>query len=291
MAIFGAAGFIGKYLLKSFIKLNPETLGVSRKPIGDSLSFDLAKPDITPLKLIQRGVTHAIIASAVTGIGTCERDPEQTHNINVKGTIELSRQLSQEGIKVITFSSDYVFDGGEGDYDEFSPVNPLNEYGRQKAEVEAQLSKIGKENYLILRLSKVFDLECGSGTLLDEMTARLSQGGQIFAAYDQIFCPTYIGDIVHIVISLIKSEAAGLINVCSPETISRVNIAKKIAETLNVNSNLVKEILLKDLGESFRRPRNTSLISKRLDNYIGKHRFRPLTDSINEICLKYREYA
>lgn len=287
-AIFGATGFIGRHLFIDFSNLNPQTLAFARKSDRGFLKFDLARPDIASLNLRLKGVTHAIIASAVTGIGACEKNPEDTRRINVDGVVGLAGQLSQEGIKVTVFSSDYVFDGVDGDYDEYSTVNPLNEYGRQKAEVEARLPKVCSGNYLILRLSKVFDLEKGSGTLLDEMSSKLTQGFHLRAARDQIFCPTYIGDIVNIVRTLVMSESNGLINVCSPEKVSRLNLVQILAEVLDADSNLIEEISISDLGENFNRPKNTSMVSNRLDNYIKDYRYKPLKNCIDEMSFKYK---
>ena len=52
-------------------------------------------------------------------------------------------------------------------------TTPLNEYGRQKAEVERLLPEVCQGNCLILRLGKVYGTTPGDGSLLDEMATLL----------------------------------------------------------------------------------------------------------------------
>jgi dTDP-4-dehydrorhamnose reductase len=288
--VFGATGFLGKYLYESLRNKNPRTLGVARRASDGFAFFDLAKPDIKKLRLREQGITSAIIASAITRISTCEKDSRTTRSINVDGTLELARQLHEEGIKVIVFSSDYVFDGITGHYDDFSPVNPLNEYGRQKAEVEMRLPVVCGWNCLIIRLSKVYSTVKGSSTLLDEMAAKLVHGDVVRAARDQIFCPTYIDDVVQIMMFLLTSDVMGIINVCSPEAVSRANLAAMIADALRIDIGCIQDIYLRDLGEPFERPKDTSMTSVRLSQCM-QYDFKQLRTSILELCVKYREYV
>lgn len=288
VAVFGAAGFIGRNLFESFSRQNSKTVGIARKSDNRLLSLDLTGPDITSLELGRCGVTHAIIAAGVPIIAACESDPIATRKVNVEGTLELAKQLCDKGIKVITLSSDYVFDGTSGYYKETSPVNPLNEYGRQKAEMEELLTKVCGENLLILRLSKVFDLVKGSGTLLDEIAGRLLCGTEVLAAGDQFFCPTHIDDVVNVVMGLVAADASGLVHLCAPIRINRYELARSIAEAMDCDTKLVKRISLRDLSEPFRRPLDTSMVCDRLNLYM-KYNFQEIHDCIHQLRFNYQD--
>ena len=86
-----------------------------------------------PICLKRAEDIQALILVAVTKIDTCEEEKAMTRRVNVDGTLELIRQLVNEGIKPVFFSSDYVFDGDTGGYLDESPLNPINEYGHQKS--------------------------------------------------------------------------------------------------------------------------------------------------------------
>jgi dTDP-4-dehydrorhamnose reductase len=287
-AVIGTTGFIGRHLWQEFSRRNSKTVGTSRRCDAPGLlTLDLLDPDIRPLDLVKRGVTHAVIAAAVSGIAACERDPAVTRRINVEGTVSLARQLCENGIKVIALSSDYVFDGTTGDYSETSEVLPVNEYGRQKASMEKLLiENCDASRLLILRFSKVFDAIRGSGTLIDEMAGRLSRGKEVRAARDQIFCPTRIEDVVAIIAELIETDARGILHVCSPHKISRLELARATAEAFGADLSLLKDISLGDLEEEFKRPLNTSMTCERLKLYLD-HPFKDIYESIEELKRNY----
>jgi len=264
-AVFGADGYIGSNILAGLRRANPDCVGVGRRPSAGSTGFDLADPDIAPLGLKSRGITHAVIAAGITQLSLCEQNPAATRAVNVHGVTELSRQLSIEGIRVVTFSSDYVFDGIDGSYLENSPVNPLNEYGRQKVELESRLLGSGDRDILVIRLSKVFDVCWGSGTLLDEIASRLLRGIPVQAATDQYFCPVLIDDVVMAVLYLLVSEKAGIVHLCAPARTSRLDLAFKVADVFGCSRELVQRISLNDLDDKLCRPLDTTMVCTHID--------------------------
>jgi len=60
----------------------------------------------------------------------CQANPALAQKLNVDVTRHLC-ELARD-IPFIFFSSDLVFDGRTGDYDETSPVNPLSVYAQTK---------------------------------------------------------------------------------------------------------------------------------------------------------------
>jgi dTDP-4-dehydrorhamnose reductase len=231
-------------------------------------------------------IDRAIIASAITGVSFCENNPEKTYAINVAGTLELARQLSAEGIKVYIFSSDYVFDGINGNYQEDSKKNPLNEYGRQKSLIEDTIRSVCNNNYCILRISKVFSIEKGSGTLLEEIAKKLLKNEKMLVATDQYFCPICINDLVIIVKKLVFSDAEGLINVCSPQSISRLTLVQEIARVFSTSLDCIQYISLDNINDNIKRPKDTSMICKILPNYY-LHEFVKIDHWINKLKEEY----
>lgn len=93
--------------------------------------------------------------AAMTSVDWCEQNYEQACAVNVYGTnivCEVAENTIGEG-KVALISSDMVFDGKDGFYDEDAPPNPINAYGMTKfgAEGIAQLY-----NAKIIRISRCF---------------------------------------------------------------------------------------------------------------------------------------
>ena len=281
--IIGCQGYIGRHLHKRM----PNSIGTHRQASPGVLQLDLACPDLFSLPLDWPSFSHAIIASGATKINFCETHKELSYRLNVEGTLSIARQLKEKGIFPIFFSTDYVFDGTAPPYDEESPLCPLNQYGRQKAILEQEIPKICGPDHLILRLGKVFGLQPGDGTLLDEMASRFAQNTPIRAASDQIFTPVFVDDAVEGILRLMSLKATGLYQICGNDTDSRHTIACRIGRFLNADPSLVQMISLADLNEPFKRPRNTGMKNEK---YKAAAKLNPksLMSCIQELANRYK---
>lgn len=281
-AVIGATGFIGSAFFEAYRKSDPGLTATSRRGGPGFSKLDLLSPDISGLKLSQTGHKDALILAAVAGIDRCEIEPA-ARKINVDGTRDLIKQLVAEGIKPVFFSSDYVFDGVVGSYPDDAKTKPITDYGRQKAEIEAFLKEKAQGNYLIIRLSKVFGLKKGDNTLLDEMAGIMSRGGEIRAAYDQVFCPTLVRDVVGAVARLQTKDCRGIYNVCSPGKWSRYDLAQALAQKLSFPAAGIKKVSLDEIGFRVRRPKNTSLVPRKLLAEID-FKFTPMAECLERVA-------
>ncbi len=252
--VIGATGFLGRHFLEAYRKVHSDTIGTDRT------TLDLRNPNIESLDLA--GYGYALIGVGISKIADCELNKEKSYLSNVTGTLKLIQELRKHNIIPILFSTDYVYNGIVGNYDEESPFHPLNEYGRQKAVLQKQLLEICGNDFLLIRPSKVFGSTQGDQTLLDEMATKLTRGECVRAAYDQIFCPIFIRDLVRGVIALQERDLRGTFHICG-EICSRLELAESVAKKLGASPKLVKAISLDDLNEPFKRPKNTSLNCKK----------------------------
>jgi len=283
--IIGCQGFIGRHLWKQY----PTSAGTHRIASKNILPLDLSDPELKVLPLNWKEYSHAIICSAISKIGFCEREKESSFLCNVQGTLALARQLTDRDIFPIFFSSDYIFDGKNSPYDEESSLNPLNEYGRQKALLEQEIPKICGSNYLIIRLGKVFGTTPGDRTLLDEMVSSLLQGQTIRAAHDQVFSPIFLDDAIDGIIALQTKQATGLYQLCGCETWSRYDLACLVARSFNIKEQKnIHNISLDDLNEPFQRPKNTAMRNERFMKATGL-RPRSIINCIQKMTALYTE--
>lgn len=281
-AVIGASGFLGRELFRVCRSQFSDCIGTFCNHYRDGLShLDFKSPDLKHLCLTQAGHKVAIISASIPQIDFCEKHKELAYQVNVRGTLGIISQLVDAGIKVVFLSSDYVFDGKTGEYVDDSPTAPGTEYGRQKELVEKELRRM-TDRYLIIRLSKILSLSKNSGTLLDEIAQRLMAGERISAAYDQIFCPTLIDDVIRGITSMIAGEVEGVINFCNSEQWSRYNLAMAVAKALQ-REQLVQKVALCDIPNMDYRPKNTSMICRRLQHEIGLT-FTPIQQCIKTIA-------
>ena len=286
-AVIGATGFIGGHLLHSYRKNFEDCIGTGFSIIKPGLThFDLRKPNLSRLGLEESGHEAVIIASAKSKIDYCGKEKEKSYEINVKGTLDLVRQIAKTSMQIIFFSSDYVFSGENGKYIDSSERKPSTEYGLQKMQVEDEIPKI-TDNYLILRLGKGYGIEKNDGTILDEIACSIASGYKVLAAWDQIFCPTYIEDLISAIHAIQTLRLRGFMNLCNESSWSRYDIALAIANSMGKKPDYIQRISLSDL--SFienNRPRNTSMKCNRFNKKV-KMNFTRLQDSISIVAKNW----
>jgi len=236
--VIGKRGFIGSHFCHAF----PGALAIDRSHL------DLCNPSI---HFSTQGYRYGLIAAGVGNPRKCEQDEHASYLCNVEGTLKLGKELLKRKIIPIFLSTDYIFD-------DFLKKAPLNAYGRQKLELEQKACAL---DALVVRLSKVYSLEKGDGTLFDEMAAKLTVGEVVFAARDQVFAPVFIGDVISQIISHLRAGIRGIVNVVGPSYASRFEMARTLAEKLKVNTELVRAISLDELKDGVQRPKFLKLCS------------------------------
>ena len=289
-AVIGASGYVGRHLWKAYRSRYPDCVGTTFSADHPQLNhFDIREPNLAALRLEDTGHQAVLIASAKPNIAYCEQNKEAACAVNVRGTLELARQIGRTRMQAIFLSSDYVFEGKAGPHDDDDPARPTTEYGRHKAQVERELPSLAA-NYLVLRLSKIYGVHKGDRTLLDEMAAQLTAGTEIRAARDQIFCPTNVADLVRVIQVIQGNGLQGVLNICNPERWSRCGIALALANAMRADRSLVKPISLYDIPAMLGRPLDTSMKSSRLARAL-QPQFVPLSDDIERVAALWKSTA
>lgn len=263
-AVIGASGYIGAHLLKRYRETYPDCIGTQfSRARKDLLHFDLCNPELSQLNLIDNEYKAVLIASALPNVAWCEAHPKDSYELNVKGTLKFIKQLHKNNLTTIFLSSDYVFNGEVGNYTDQSEPNPITEYGRQKAEVEREIPNL-TNNYVILRLSKIYGTAWKDNTLMDSLAAAFMQNQTVTVAIDQFFSPTHVKDVVSMIEFVQQNNIKGLLNLSHPNSYSRYQIAAKLAEAMNITPALIQGVSLHSIPGMQNRPLNTSLKSSSL---------------------------
>jgi len=125
------------------------------------------------------------------------------------------------------------------------------------------------ENYLILRLSKTYSRNLKEPGIFAEIFLKLKQGERIKAAYNQIFNPTNVRMVCDGMYKAIKSNLKGLFHLASPIIMSRYDFALSIAKAHGFDEGLIGRIGIQDLQLIEKRPHNTSLNVKKINEVIA----------------------
>lgn len=115
--ICGGTGTLGKQLTKDILKLNPKSIRIfsrnearqaemQRQFNSDKLRFIIGDvSDDRSVMKVMRGVDICIHAAAMKRIDTCERNPIEAINVNVKGTINVVEASLHHDIECLLYVS------------------------------------------------------------------------------------------------------------------------------------------------------------------------------------------
>lgn len=282
----GAKGFIGNHFIQYYRQLFPNAIGTHHFSSDTFYPLNLENPLHHFHSLPLEGYKFAILAGGISNPRKCEDSPESSYKINVENTLFLCELLLEKKITPILLSSGYVFDGEKGSYLEDDLYSPVNVYGSQKVDLEKEAMKRFGNDCLILRIAKVFGHTRGDETLIDEIVSSLVQGKAICAASDQVLSPISVTDLILAVHALQVNQCRGIYHIGGLESISRYELAIKIASHLNVDRTLVNEISLDQIQSGFKRPKKSDLISQKFSKHTNM-KITSLEFSINEIISQY----
>lgn len=139
--------------------------------------------------------------AALSNTWYCEQHPEESHRVNVQGTVRLAKACKQTGAKFIFMSSDQVYNGTPllGALKEEEVLQPVNIYGRHKLEAEQRALR-NLPDAVGLRLTWMYDLPYSNLKLNSNIIANLQnafrEGKTIEAATHEFRGVTYVWEVV-----------------------------------------------------------------------------------------------
>ncbi|MDQ3483707.1 MAG: NAD(P)-dependent oxidoreductase, partial [Pseudomonadota bacterium] len=200
-----------------------------------------------------------------------EQKADECFRANVTGPEMLARACKLQGIPLVTFSSDLVFDGKLGrSYVEPDKTAPACEYGRSKAEAESRLMEIGADS-LIVRTSAFFG-PWDRHNFLFNTIERLKRGEEVVASDKSIVSPTYVPDLVQATLDLLLDEEKGIWHLTNEGAVSWHELAQEVASIAKVAPGRIR--LSEDEDEA-----DTSLSSNR------GQLLRPLPQALGDFVL------
>jgi dTDP-4-dehydrorhamnose reductase len=288
--IIGASGFLGKELYRCFeLDQHYETFGTYSKTAVDSFEY-LDLNDLSSIKDVFYKIYPEviIITAALTNVEYCELNREETYKINVSGIENITKIAQKYSCKVIYISTEYVFDGENGPYDEDDRMNPINYYGKTKLLAENVIQNEIKD-YLIIRTTVVYGWDMDSKNFIMQLIKNLSENKTMKVPTDQISSPTYCPNLSEMIKECCDKNICGVLNLVGKDIMDRYSFAMKAAEILNLKKELLIPVKTKILGQVARRPLNAGL---KVDKVYDILENKPLgiIESLIEINDIYKEY-
>lgn len=209
-----------------------------------------------------------INAAAFTNVDLSETERETAWKINVKGVEYLAEACRTIDAKIIHISTDYIFNGLNGPYDENAKADPLGYYGRTKLASENAL-KISAVTYSVIRTNVLYGIANSRPDFVRWVINSLSDKKQISVVNDQFNNPTFVEDLVQAINKIIEFDKYSLYNIGGKDFINRFEFAMLIAEYFNLDKNLIKPIITEELKQPAKRPLKSGLITIKAETELG----------------------
>ena len=194
--------------------------------------------DIESLKKIFESEKPEIVmnTSAFTNVDACESEKERAFSVNSLGVRNIAMLCGKYSSKLIHFSTDYVFSGKKGLYSEDSIPDPINYYGFSKSIGDAYALSL--QSSLVVRTSGVY----GYGKNFPRFVYDNLNAGKEVSVIKGFYSPITSDLLARSVKYIIDHDPgiSGILNIAG-ERKSRVDLARTIARTFNLNPDLIVE--------------------------------------------------
>jgi len=269
LLVTGASGLLGSKIIK-LAKHDYVAVPVyhTKQLHPNSLKLDITDSSEVLKLLIKLKPDVIIHTASETNVDKCETQKNYAQKVNVDGTRNIAVACGKVGAKLVYISTDYVFDGEKGDYNEQDKPNPINYYGLTKLEGEKQVTK-NCQKYFILRTSVLYGWHPWKQNFATWIINQLKQNKEITVVKDHYNTPTLADNLAEITIKAVQKDLQGLYHASGSERISRYQFAKQIAKTFNLDPNLIKPVKMSQLTAWIaKRPKDSSLNTDKIQKQL-----------------------
>ena len=187
--------------------------------LGRDLQSVLAGRQVTALARADLDVTDAAaVAAAVrdhdvvvncaayTRVDDAETHEREAYAVNATGAANLARACAESGARLVTISTDYVFDGNATEpYAEDLPRDPINAYGRTKAAGEELALEAHPAGTYVVRTAWLYGAH---GPNFAQTMLNLAKTKDTWSVVDdQLGQPTWTADLAAQIVALVDADA------------------------------------------------------------------------------------
>lgn len=277
--ITGSNGLLGQKLAELLLPMaDVELLATSRgknKLAAVFPELPFASMDVTDMAQVMKVVgefrpTHMIHTAAMTNVDECESDREGCLKLNRDAVLYLGAACEEFDVHLIHLSTDFIFDGEDGPYDERAAPNPINFYGESKRLGE-EIVKKSRCKWAILRTVLVYGVahDYGRTNIVLWVRDSLKAGKVIKVVEDQFRTPTLAEDLAMGCWLAVKHNAEGIYNISGKEMLTPYDMALQVAAYFNLDNSLIDKADASTFSQPAKRPPKTGFIITKAEKDLG----------------------
>lgn len=264
--VTGGTGQLGSEWVRFLNKKEVEFISLPRS------DFDLTDHQDVRRVLHNLNPDYIINCAAYTNVDEAENNKEKAFAVNFEGVKNLASYCTEQEVKLIEFSTDYVFPGKKKDqqklphgYPEDFPTDPVNTYGASKLAGENAIKESGCD-YVIVRTSWL----CGKhgNNFVKTMLKLGKERSGLNVVDDQYGCPSFAANLVENCWNLIDKNKSGVYHLTSLGKITWYEFAKEIFNQAGLDVK-VNPVSGSEFPTNAARPAFSLLSTKKIANIPG----------------------
>jgi dTDP-4-dehydrorhamnose reductase len=287
--VTGSSGLVGSYLLPYLVSRYKFVYVSSHRltpVLGNIIEVDLSNA-FSVTQLLEKIQPDIIVnLAALTDVDACENHTDLAYQLNSQLPRFISEYIRKARHKqksyLLHVSTDYVFNGYRGNYDEYSQPNPINFYGKTKLWGEQVImNTLDSDEWCIVRISTPFGKHPVKTSFPMYVISKLTLNEQLSAVVDQYTSPSYSLDLARMLTEIIERKITELLNCAGSSRLSRYEQAIKVAKTFGLDSALITKSYCDRMKWVSKRPHDSSLdVSKAIN--ILRYKPRSFDESMRD---------
>lgn len=211
-----------------------------------------------------------IHTAAMTQVDDCEDQQEACWALNVSAVDYLVQACDAVNAHLVHLSTDFIFDGAAGPYDELAAANPLSFYGKSKLAAEKLLLD-SSISYTIIRTVLVYGVaeDMSRSNIVLWAKSALEKGQPLRIVSDQFRTPTLAEDLATGCILAANNRAQGIFNISGKDQMSVLELVKRVAAYFNLPTDQISEVSTDELNQKARRPKITGFVLDKARRELG----------------------
>lgn len=179
--------------------------------------------------------------AAFHNVDQCEAEERTAFEVNVRAVKRLAERCAEHGVKLVQFSTNYVFDGEAPDpYLERDRPAPRSVYALSKLAGE-QVATTYAPGALVVRTAGLYGLAGSAskgGNFVERMLARARAGEPVRMVADQRLAPTFTADLAPAVVAAVEAGADGVLHLTNGGSCSWYEFTLAILDEVGVDAEV-----------------------------------------------------
>jgi dTDP-4-dehydrorhamnose reductase len=277
----GSNGLLGQKLVQLIIdkgeyELIASARGENRLPAVAAngvvyRSLDVTNRDEVHRILAEVKPDYVIHTAAMTNVDQCESEREACWKLNVDAVQYLAEACEAHGTFLLHLSTDFIFDGAAGPYDETAEANPLSYYGESKLAAEKLLLANTNLTWSIARTILVYGIahDMSRSNIILWVKNSLENQKTIKVVDDQWRTPTLAEDLAMGCYLIVKHNATGIYNISGKDLLTPWEMANQTADYFGLDKSFMTRADSSTFTQPAKRPARTGFIIEKAENELG----------------------